>query len=302
MHRRHFLLGFAATLFSARYGSTLAYATSYQQQTIPLWPAIPPGGGGPVGKMHVSAKGAQSQIAVPSLTVLTPSSPNGRGVLIAPGGGYQRIEMAMEGWPAALWLVNRGYTAYLLSYRLPGEGWNDGNLVALQDAQRALRIVAQRERRVCALGFSAGGHLLGMAATRPDYQSYPAVDALDKHPATMDGAALIYPIITLEKPYTHTATHKILLGREASQAANAAWSVQRYVTPETPPIFLVQAEDDPVSDPHNTLIMQAACLREQVPVTMYRYPTGGHAFAMGKPGTATVEWPGHYASWLRALS
>ena len=299
MHRRHFLLGITATLFSARYGFSSASSASWQQQTIPLWPATPPGGGGPIGPMRVSQKGAQSQVVTPSLTVLTPTAPNGHGVLIAAGGGYQRIEMAMEGWPAARWLVTRGYTAYLLSYRLPGEGWNDGNLVALQDAQRALRIIAQREKQVSALGFSAGGHQLGMAATRPDYHSYPAQDALDERPASVSRAALIYPVITLEKPYTHTATHKILVGKSAAESEEAAWSVQQYVTPRTPPMFLVQAEDDPVSDPHNTLIMQAACLRDRVPVTMYRYPTGGHGFALGRPGTKTVEWPAHYEKWLQ---
>nr|VUD31623.1 acetylesterase [Raoultella sp. NCTC 9187] len=60
--------------------------------------------------------------------------------------------------------------------------------------------------------------------------------------------------------------------------------------------------DDPVSDPHNTLIMADACRQHQVPVSLYRYASGGHGFAMGRPGTPTVDWPGHYAPWLEALS
>lgn len=298
MHRRQFLLSSVATLFAARYGTAWAAGDLYQQQTLSLWPAIPPGGGGPDGPMRVSVKGAQSHIAVPSLTVLTPRSANGHGVLIAAGGGYKRIEMAMEGWPAARWLVARGYTAYLLSYRLPGEGWRDGPVVSLQDAQRALRIIGQREKQVSVLGFSAGGHLLGLAATRAQFPAYPAQDALDERPVSVSRAALIYPIITLEKPYTHSATHQMLVGRHATDAQDAVWSVQRYVTPQTPPMFLVQAEDDPVSDPHNTLIMQAACMAQRVPVTLLRYPTGGHGFAMGRAGTMTEQWPAHYANWL----
>ena len=301
MHRRQFLLGIAATALAVKTGAIFATTTGNAGYTLPLWPGIPPGGGGPVGKMLISIKGAQSHIVEPSLTVLEPAVPNGHGVLIAAGGGYKRIEMGMEAWPAAHWLVERGYTAYLLSYRLPGEGWNDGNNVALQDAQRALRILRSREKRVSVLGFSAGGHLLAMAALRPDYRSYPLVDALDNQPARADSSALIYPIITLEKPYTHTSTHKMLVGHHATDAQEAAWSVQNYVTPQTPPVFLVQAEDDPVSSPQNTLIMQAACIREQVPVTMYRYPTGGHGFAMGRPGTLTVDWPAHYEKWLRQV-
>jgi acetyl esterase/lipase len=44
------------------------------------------------------------------------------------GGGYRRIEMAKEAWPAARWLTERGYTAYVLTYRLPAR---DGKRAAL---------------------------------------------------------------------------------------------------------------------------------------------------------------------------
>ncbi|VEB97827.1 Prolyl oligopeptidase family [Cedecea lapagei] len=251
-----------------------------------------------IGKYSDFSPGAQSNIAIPILTVIAPEKPNGQAVLVAAGGGYKRIEMGTEAWPAAQWLVARGYTAYVLSYRLPSEGWADGNLVALQDAQRALRIVRERENNVSVLGFSAGGHLLGLAATRTGCSSYPAQDRSDDKPAFADRAALIYPVITLEKPYEHTSTHKILVGKDASSAENAKWSVQNYVTPNSPPFFLVQAEDDPISDPQNTLIMAAACERQHIPVEMHRYSSGGHGFGMGKPGTPTVKWPEHYEKWL----
>ncbi|WP_343551139.1 alpha/beta hydrolase [Pantoea sp.] len=298
MHRRDFLSCLALTALSTRSGFSFATSTPIARQVLPLWPDLPPGGGGPSGSLEVSRKGAQRNIAMPTLTVLTPPKPNGHAVLIAAGGGYTRIEMAKEAWPAATWLTARGYTAYVLSYRLPHEGWKDGAFVSLQDAQRALRMLRQREKQVSVLGFSAGGHLLGMAVTRPDFRSYMATDALDNLPASADRAALIYPIITLEAPYTHTSTHKILVGKQASASADAAWSVQEFVNPQSPPFFLVQAEDDPISDPHNTLIMAAACQRQHVPVEMHRYPSGGHGFGMGKPGTPTTQWPGLYEKWL----
>ncbi|MFS2224498.1 alpha/beta hydrolase [Pantoea sp. B65] len=300
MHRRHFLTAMAATLISLRCRLGRASPASSQQVSIPLWQGSAPGGGGPSGSPLVSARGALSNVATPLLTMLAPEQPNGHAVLIAAGGGYQRIEMASEAWPAAEWLTARGYTAYVLSYRLPGEGWADGNLVSLQDAQRALRLIRAREKHVSVLGFSAGGHLLGMAMTRSDFQSYPPRDALDRMPADADRGALIYPVITLEDPYTHTSTHRQLVGPHASAAANAAWSVQNFVTPHTPPVFLVQAEDDSVSNPDNTLIMSAACRKQQVAVEIYRYVSGGHGFAMGRAGTATMEWPAHYQHWLHA--
>lgn len=114
-------------------------------------------------------------------------------------------------------------------------------------------------------------------------------------PARADGAALIYPVISLEPPYTHTAT----IGSSPGLTPRRRWIAPgRYklVSGRTPPCFLVQAEDDNVSDPHNTLIMAAACRQHQVPVTLYRYASGGHGFALGRAGTPSVEWPERYAA------
>ncbi|QGY31723.1 alpha/beta hydrolase [Pantoea cypripedii] len=298
MNRRHFLTGLTASFFVVSQTRLAFAAPAVSRTVIPLWPGQPPGGGGPAGSLVISTSGAQRNIAVPTLTMIRPAVPRGQAVLIAAGGGYKRIEMGKEAWPAAEWLVARGITAYVLSYRLPDEGWKDGNRVSLQDAQRALRMVRQREKQVSVLGFSAGGHLLGLAATRPDFASYAPQDELDQLPATADRAALIYPIITLEQPYTHTSTHRILVGPHASAAENAAWSVQNYVRPDSPSFFLVQAEDDPVSNPENTLIMEQACQQQHVAVELHRYTRGGHGFGMGRPGTPTLAWPGLYERWL----
>lgn len=297
MDRRQFLTTFAAAL-CLRAALSESLAAGSATSIIPLWEGTPPGGGGPKGERSISARGEVSHVAIPTLSALRPVKPNGRAVLIAAGGGYKRIEMAKEAWPAAQLLAQRGYAPYVLCYRLPGEGWRDGNLVALQDAQRALRVVRQRHGEVSVLGFSAGGHLLGMAALRPDFASYPPRDALDRRPASADGAALIYPVVTLEAPYNHTSTHKLLVGNHPAAGEEARWSLQTYVTPQSPPLFLAQAEDDPVSNPQNTLILAAACRREGVPVGMHRYRTGGHGFGMGRPGTPTAAWPAAYEAWL----
>lgn len=304
MNRRNFITYSTAALIALRLSMANAADAPLNGAStkIPLWNGVPPGGGGPSGSENLTSKGALSNITHPLLYVFKPEKPNGKAVLIAAGGGYKRMEMGTEAWPAADWLVARGYTAYVLSYRLPDENWTDGNLISLQDAQRALRIVRSREKHVSVLGFSAGGHLLGMAVTRTDYQSYPPQDRLDAEPAYADSAALIYPIITLLPPYTKTSTHKLLVGPHASDAEDAKWSVQTMVTTHTPSMFLVQAEDDPISNPQNTLIMAAACEQKHVPVEMHRYSSGGHGFGMGKPGTPTVEWPGKYEKWLSTNS
>lgn len=227
-------------------------------------------------------------------------------MLIAAGGGYKRIELEKEAYPAARWLTARGITAFVLTYRLPREGWNDGPLAPLQDAQRALRVIraeAERRRldptRVGALGFSAGGHLIGLAATRSAFASYEPIDAIDRQSARPELAALIYPVITLKPPYDHTSARRSLVGSHPDAEASAEWSVETHVRSGCPPAFLVQAEDDPISNPANTLIMADACRKAGIPVELHRLPSGGHGFGMGKPGTPSADWPGWWEQWLR---
>lgn len=300
MDRRSFLI---ATTFAML--STSARATS-SNTVIPLWPGQPAGGGGPSGSPERNDKGAVSNIAMPSLEVFAPAQPNGASMLIAAGGGYKRIEIENEAYPAARWLAALGITAFVLTYRLPGEGWSDGPMAPLQDAQRALRIIrgeAERRRldpsRAGVLGFSAGGHLMGLAATRSAFASYQPIDATDRQSARPDLAALIYPVITLKPPYDHTSTRRSLIGRHPDAEASAEWSVETHVRSGCPPVFLVQAEDDPISNPANTLIMADACRKAGVPVELHRLASGGHGFGMGKPGTPSAAWPGWWEQWLR---
>lgn len=273
---------------------------------IDLWPARPPGGGGPDGAVEISARGAMRHIATPLLEVFAPEQANGAAVLVAGGGGYRRIQMGSEARPAARWLAARGITAFVLRYRLPGEGWNAGALAPLQDAQRALRLIRARAAqygldplRLSVLGFSAGAHLLGLAAMRADFRAYPPVDALDALSARPAAAALIYPVMTLQPPYQHTATRRVLLGAHADAARAADWSVQTHVRAGCPPVFLVQADDDPVADPHNSALLAQACEAAGVAVEWHRLPSGGHGFGMGRAGTPTADWPVWYAAWLR---
>lgn len=98
MDRRHFITCVTAGLLAAKAGVSFA-ASGVKRSAIPLWKGTPPGGGGPAGSIQTSARGAQSNIALPTLTVIEPESPNGQAVLVAAGGGYKRIEMGSEAWP-----------------------------------------------------------------------------------------------------------------------------------------------------------------------------------------------------------
>ncbi|MCX2561028.1 alpha/beta hydrolase [Acetobacter farinalis] len=275
---------------------------------IPLWPGdAPPGGGGPgILLPLVSPSGAISRIAHPHLEVFRPAVPNGAAVLVAGGGGYQRISMRHEALPAAHWLQELGVTVFVLTYRLPQEGWHAGALAPMQDAQRALRLIhAQASTygldpaRLGVLGFSAGGHLLGLCAARPEWRCYTPVDAADTVQPHVAVALLAYPVVTMEAPYQGTRSCHNLLGPHPSSEEARAWSIQTYIHKGCPPLFLVQAADDPITVPDNTALLQAACQRNTVPVTRYVFPTGGHGFGLGYRKTETSTWPHLAEIWMK---
>ncbi|WP_244471752.1 alpha/beta hydrolase [Methylobacterium sp. ARG-1] len=246
-----------------------------------------------------------SNIAAPTLEVFAPAQPNGTAMLIAAGGGLTGISQATEAYPAARWLTDQGITAFVLTYRLPGEGWSDPTPAPLQDGQRALRMIraaAEQYRidpaRVGVLGFSAGGYVLGMVAVRSDCRSYAPVDAVDEQSARPDFAVLLYPVVTLGAPSDQTATARKQVGEHASREVRDTWSVQSYVRANDPPMFLAQAADDTTVSPQNTILLEAACREHGVPVEMHRFDAGGHGFGMGRPGTPSAAWPTLCRAWL----
>jgi acetyl esterase/lipase len=72
------------------------------------------------------------------------------------------------------------------------------------------------------------------------------------------------------------------------------------VTAQTPPAFLVQAEDDEMGV-ENSIFYYLALAKAHVPVEMHLYPVGGHGYGL-RPSKATVTaWPERAREWLRSL-
>jgi acetyl esterase/lipase len=276
-------------------------------ETISLWPAAPPGGGNvaPVPDL-LALPGGDRQwkgIAQPALAVFRPRNPDGSAVLIMPGGGYGFLAAEAEGTAPARRLNASGVAAFVLTYRLPGEGWRDRADVPLQDAQRAMRLVrAQAARfgidstRIGVLGFSAGGHLAASLATRFEATLYDAIDAADRQSARPDFAALLYPVVTLLPPFAHEASVANLLGSAAPADLRAAHSPERLVTVTTPPCFLAAAADDGVVPVDNALALFAALRSTGIPAELHVFERGGHGFGLGGDGPAAA-WPDLLLRW-----
>lgn len=232
-------------------------------------------------------------ISRPRLAVFRPARPNGAAVLIMPGGGYQWVVVDKEGFEMARWLAARGVTAFVLFYRLAIDRWADGPDVSLIDARRAMRLVRQARgidpRRVCALGFSAGGHVCAELITRfGDSASRP------------DAAALLYPVISMSAPTAHAGSRRSLIGDAASPALERAHSPQLHVPAGAPPTFLLHAEDDASVPVANTLMMRDALRARAVPTEAHLFPDGGHGFGLRLArGNSVEHWPDLFFAWGR---
>lgn len=245
----------------------------------------------------------------PTLHVFRPQTSNGCAVMVIPGGAYTFVVGTHEGTATAEALAALGYTTFVLIHRLPAEGWTAGWDVPLQDAQRALRLIrANADRlgyqanRVAVLGYSAGGHLAASLATGYGESVYEPRDDVDRQDARPSAVGLIYPVITLEAPYTNPQSALSLLGATPHPAVLARRSPASHVTADTPPTFLVHALDDTAVPPENTLMMLAALRQASVKPEAHLFQEGGHGFGLGPTNASGGHWLDLFDLWLaRAL-
>jgi acetyl esterase/lipase len=283
------------------------------RERFPLWPGPPPGAPKalprPESAMFPDPAYPQlwiKGIAVPEVNVFRPALADGSAMLAVPGGGYGFIAVQNEGLDVAERFNADRTTVFVLSYRLPGEGWTNRSLAPLQDAQRAMRLIRSRAAelridpaRLGVLGFSAGGHLaadLAVSFAEPAYRSVDAADALSARPAF---AALIYPVTTLGAE-THGGSRDNLLGENAPAELVAARSPVRHVSAATPPSFVVAAFDDDTVPVANSLDWIAACRTAKTSIEAHLLAEGGHGFGLHLPrDNPGARWPDLFAAWLR---
>jgi acetyl esterase/lipase len=232
------------------------------------------------------------------MTVYSPAGKNtGAAVVVFPGGGYWILAIDLEGSEVCDWLTSRGITCVLLKYRVPGEGSfpRSGpypkSPMALEDAQRTVGLVRFHAtewhidpHKIGVLGFSAGGHLVAAISTHFEKRLYPAVDAADKESCRPDFAVGLYPGHMLEN-------------------TSKDFELNPYipVSNQTPPTFLVQAEDDPVDTVKNSLVYYVALKTAGVPVEMHLYAHGGHAFGLRGTSLPITRWPQLMETWLGTI-
>jgi len=280
------------------------------REEIRLWAGTPPGKGKVEGPEAIGTEGAGlgavSNVSVPRMRVYRPATPNGAAVLVAGGGGYFRIQLKKESTPAAEWLASEGFTVFELIYRLPADGWEPA--VPFMDAQRAMKIIRTRSAefgidpaRIGIMGFSAGGHLAGFTAYQPARALYAGSDAYEHVSARPDFAVLLFPVVTLRKPYDTTRTRREIIGKDASEQAAAAWSLDTYASKDAPPTIIFAAADDPTTPPGHGIALFQSLIAAGASAELHLFRNGGHGWGLGTPEQVISQWPGLFAHWARSL-
>ncbi|MGB6497863.1 MAG: alpha/beta hydrolase [Candidatus Acidiferrum sp.] len=230
-------------------------------------------------------------VSTPTLTLYTSASNNtGAAVIVFPGGAYRILAIDLEGTEVCDWLTSKGITCVLLKYRVPESGPYPKSAAALQDAQRAMGIVRAHAadwkldpHRIGVLGFSAGGHLAAAISTHFDKRLYDPVDAADQLSCRPDFAVIVYP------------------GYLAIAEQNFAPNAEIHVTEQTPPTFLVQAEDDPVHVENSTVYF-LELKNAKVPAELHIYAQGGHGYGLRRTELPITRWPELVETWLHTIN
>jgi acetyl esterase/lipase len=317
------------------HAQTTVWQPSPGHTQIPIWPGTVPDAQpatGPETETTTDTKSLVagspwvfvSRVSQPTMTVYTPKENNtGAAVIVFPGGGYWILAIDLEGTEVCDWLTSKGITCVLLKYRVPGqEGYPKSapypksgpypeSAMALQDAQRTLGLVRSHAaewhidpHKIGVLGFSAGGHLSAAISNHFDHRLYPAVDAADQESCRPDFAVAIYSghlSLSAAEWDAKQGVKKFVVPHPANADKELALNPDLQVTRQTPPTFLLQAEDDHVDNVDDSLAYYIALKNAGVPVEIHLYAQGGHAFGLRPTNFPITRWPQLVETWLRTI-
>jgi len=254
--------------------------SAFANDVIYLWPEsqrVP-------GKETIANERIAS-VPNPNLTVFLPAarSATGTAMVVAPGGGHHHLAIGHEGYDVARWLNKQGIAAFVLKYRLARAEGADGSITVdnqvRADGRRAIRIVRSRAKewgvdpaKIGIIGFSAGGELAALTGMHYEAGKPDDPDPIERVSSRPDFLAMIYPNV---RPDT------------------------KKIDKDTPPTFLVHADDDRLSSDISTAFY-LDLKKAGVSSELHIYSTGGHGFGMKDRPLPVTQWSQRLIEWLGA--
>jgi endo-1,4-beta-xylanase len=266
--------------------ASAARAAAAEPPVIPIWPGVPPGSEGKNApekvRLYENREHIVSSVHRPSLTVFLPETPAPEhiAVVVIPGGGHRELWMDHEGYAVAQALNQRGIAAFVLKYRLTREEGSTYSVEqhALADAQRAIRLIRSRAKefsidpsRVGVIGFSAGGEMAALAASRVLAANPGASDPVERESSRPAFQGLVYP------------------GNAEAIAP----------TKGAPPAFLLAGDEDTLVPAAGVVAAYTRFHAAGVSAELHVLAHAGHGFGL-RPSNhgATADWINGFVDWL----
>jgi acetyl esterase/lipase len=294
------ILGFLYVLLTV---SVISFA---QDKTLKVWPNGAPNDNG-MKEPEEKYDGVRVRnVSEAEMYVYLPEKDKNTGaaVVICPGGGYLIEAMDHEGFEMAEWLKSKGIAGIVLKYRLP-YGHRE---IPSGDARQTMRIVRMNAKewgidptKIGIAGSSAGGHLASTVGTRFDKGNKESSNPLEQLSCRPDFMLLLYPVISFNEAFGHMGSRKNLIGEGNDWKLVKQYSNELNVSEETPPAFLILADDDKSVVPQNSVEFYLALKQNNVPAEMHIFREGGHGFGMTKKNLPVDQWPDLFYNWLKAM-
>jgi len=216
----------------------------------------------------------------------------GTYMIVLPGGGYAE-HAPHEAEPVAEWLGEIGVQASVFRYPLSVR--HPAPLEALRAEIRRRR--AAGAQRIGLIGFSAGGHLAGLAALAPGADESDEADGAGEADEMVQFAVLGYAITSMETE-TYRPARLILLGEDAHARLRRSTSLDALVTPQSPPFFVWHTAEDAYVPPEHTYRFASALAANQVPHAVHVFPHGPHSLGLARGAGEAEIWTTLAGNWI----
>ena len=231
-------------------------------------------------------------VVEPTLTPYLPASQKDPtpAIIVCPGGGFHFLAIDHEGSSIANWFAKQGIAAFVLKYRTApvttdnpfdalnetrsNEEWDNDAMPyiphTINDGRQAIRYLKAHvedynldARSIGIMGFSAGA----MVAVGTTFHFDP--DTRPRYAASIYG--------DLRKEFLGDVSH------------------------DTPPLFLMCAQDDEYGFVPHTLHVYQKWYAAKRPVEMHLLGKGGHGFGIGNPHDSSFNWLEHFLLWMKSV-
>ncbi|HWJ77038.1 MAG TPA: alpha/beta hydrolase [Niallia sp.] len=210
-------------------------------------------------------------------------------ILVFPGGGYQHLA-DKEGQPVADWLNSIGYHAGVLYYPI---GTIDYKQILKELEEVFIQIRQHKDKwaivedQIGVIGFSAGGHLAGLAGTKISERA--------------NAMLLCYPVVTFQDPYVHLGSRKNFLGEHFSNQLIDEFSIEKLIDEFTPPTFIWHTANDGSVTIQNTLKLTESLSKYNIPFEYHVFPSGRHGLALANDDPYIQRWLDFAKEWLNTV-